>query len=146
MVQAGFPYDGSIGYTLKRAQSALRSRMDEVLRPLGLTTPQYSCLEALKHSPGASNAELARAVFVSRQSMNTLLRGLQDRGLVARADAPVGGRALPTTLTDEGRSRLAAATALIGDIETELVDALGPQRRDDLVAALSACIDALDGH
>ena len=31
-----------VGYALKRAQHALRTRMDEALRPLGLTAPQYA--------------------------------------------------------------------------------------------------------
>ena len=48
-----------IGYRLKRAQISLRSRMDEGLRPLGLTSPQYACLELIQRRPGASSAELA---------------------------------------------------------------------------------------
>ena len=37
-----------IGYRLKEAQSLLRSRMEEALRPLGITVAQYVCLEILK--------------------------------------------------------------------------------------------------
>ena len=73
-----------LGYQLKHLQTALRSRMDETLRPLELTTPQYNCLEQLRRRPGASNSELARGAFVTRQTMNTLLRGLQERGLITR--------------------------------------------------------------
>ncbi|MDN6123251.1 MAG: MarR family transcriptional regulator [Brevibacterium sp.] len=71
--------DAMIGYQLKHLQSALRSHMDEALRPIGLSTPQYACLELLRREPGASNSELARGAFVTRQTMSTLLRGLQDR-------------------------------------------------------------------
>ena len=74
-----------IGYVLKQAQSALRSRMDEALRPLDLTVPQYACLELLGTGP-LSNAELARGVFVTAQSMNAGVRSLQERGLITRAD------------------------------------------------------------
>ena len=38
-----------VGYRLKQTRAALRSRMDEALHPLGLTTPQYVCLELLAH-------------------------------------------------------------------------------------------------
>jgi hypothetical protein len=82
------PVESLIGYLLKQTQTALRARMDEALRPLELTTPQYSCLEALNGRPGASTSEIARAVFVTRQTMNTLLRGLQERGLVERIPTP----------------------------------------------------------
>ena len=89
------PLDESVGYLLKRAATSLRSAMDAALRPLDLTVPQYACLELLGQRPGLSNAELARGVFVTRQSMNGVLRGLQDRGLVTRPATAPSGRALP---------------------------------------------------
>ena len=64
---------------------------------------RYSCLEVLAQRPGLSNAELARATFVTRQAMNGVLRGLQDRGLVSRAASASYGRALSTQLTATGR-------------------------------------------
>ena len=102
-----------IGYRLKEVQSLLRSRMEETLRPLGITVAQYVCLEILKSTPGASNAELARQAFVTRQTMNTLLRGLQERGLIERATHAAKGRALPTMLTPQGEQMLAQATGRI---------------------------------
>jgi DNA-binding MarR family transcriptional regulator len=63
-----------LGYALKRAQHALRVSMDEVLRPLGLTTPQYAVLCAIEADPGISNASLARAAFVTAQTMRRELR------------------------------------------------------------------------
>src|SRR3954471_3186270 len=73
-----------VGYRLKRSAAALRGAMDRALREHGLTVPQYSCLELLDHQPGLSNAELARGTFVTRQSMNVVLRNLQDAGLITR--------------------------------------------------------------
>ena len=84
-----------MGYALKRAQAALRAAMDEALFPLGLTVAQYSCLELIGERPGVSSAELARGMFVSRQSMNLVLRGLQERGLVKRPSAAPRARSLP---------------------------------------------------
>jgi hypothetical protein len=63
------PLDESVGYGLKQVTTALRTAMDAALRPLDLTVPQYACLEQLGQRPGQSNAELARAVFVTRQSI-----------------------------------------------------------------------------
>jgi len=67
------PVDEAVGYVLKKAATALRAAMDNALRPLDLTVPQYSCLEVLGQRPGLSGSELARAVFVTRQSMNLVL-------------------------------------------------------------------------
>src|SRR5699024_3363192 len=100
-----------VGYLVKQAQSALRSHMDRQLRPLGVTVSQYSCLELLHQNPGLTNADLARAAFVSPQSMNTVLAGLRERGLIDRPPTPPSGRRLPVELTAAGHDLLAEADA-----------------------------------
>lgn len=136
--------ESMIGYQLKHLQSVLRSRMDEALRPLELSTPQYACLELLRRQPGASNSELARGGFVTRQTMNTLLRGLQDRGLVRRPMKARTGRALPTTLTVEGEMLLNSAVARVETISELMVSRLDDTQKDHLAEALNLCIGALD--
>ena len=132
-----------IGYRLKEVQSLLRSRMEETLRPLGITVAQYVCLEILKSTPGASNAELARQAFVTRQTMNTLLRGLQERGLIERATHATKGRALPTMLTPQGEQMLALATGRIRDVEQQMVGGLSDAKRQELWDLLTICIEGL---
>ena len=133
-----------IGYQLKHLQSSLRSHMDEALRPIGLSTPQYACLELLRRAPGASNSELARGAFVTRQTMNTLLRGLQDRGLVTRPRKASTGRALPTTLTPEGEDALDQAVSRVETISALMVSTLNDTQKNNLGEALDLCIAALD--
>jgi DNA-binding MarR family transcriptional regulator len=135
----------SVGYTLKQAAAALRAAMDAELRPLGLTVPQYACLELLGQRPGLSAAELARGAFVTRQSMHAVLLGLAERGLLARAATAPQGRALPTELTDAGRQALERASATVAGIERRMTDALTPAARQRLRADLAACAAALGG-
>jgi len=132
-----------VGYQLKRAQSALRTQMDEALRPIGLTAPQYACLELLSRHPGASNSDLARGAFVTRQSMSALLRGLTKRGLVKRASRAPSGRALPAALTSEGKRLLSRAERCVGAIEQRMVAGLSDDQCEALRRALSQCADAL---
>jgi DNA-binding MarR family transcriptional regulator len=123
MSQAGVGVDleSSLGYLLKQASAALRSAMEEVLRPLGMTVTHYSCLELLAQRPGLSNSELARAAFVTRQSMSVLLQTLERDGYVTRpAEAPVG-RMLPTRLTPRGRRSLAKATVAVRSVEIRML-------------------------
>lgn len=133
----------SLGYVLKQAATALRSAMDAVLRPLELTVPQYSCLEVLGQRPGSSNAELARATFVTRQAMNGVLRGLQERGLVTRPATAPHGRALPTQLTPTGRQHLRAASAAVRAVERRMLAPLGAAHQRRLRDDLTACTAAL---
>ncbi|GAA3182729.1 MarR family transcriptional regulator [Streptomyces ramulosus] len=133
-----------LGYLLKRAQAALRGAMDKVLREHGLTVPQYSTLELLALHPGMSNADLARATFVTRQSGNVVLRGLQDAGLITRPATADHGRARPARLTDEGRARLATVQAAVHAVEQRMTDALPPRRVTALLTDLDLIAAALE--
>jgi DNA-binding MarR family transcriptional regulator len=116
----GIHLETSVGYLLKEASSALRSAMEAVLRPLGMTITHYSCLELLAQRPGLSSSDLARGTFVTRQSMNVLLQALERDGLVTRAEQATTGRVLPTELTDAGRRQLATASAAVRGVEDRM--------------------------
>ncbi|MDG9705665.1 MarR family winged helix-turn-helix transcriptional regulator [Streptomyces sp. DH37] len=133
-----------LGYRLKRAAAALRGAMDRALRERGLTVPQYACLELLDQQPGLSNAELARGAFVTRQSMNVVLRGLEEAGLVTRAPTTDHGRALPTHLTDEGLRRLTAARAAVYAIDRRMTEAVPAERLATFLSDLDRMAEALD--
>ena len=133
-----------MGYVLKQVQASLHTAMDGVLRPLDLTVAQYACLELLGQHPGLSNSELARRAFVTRQSMNLVLRRLQERGLLTRPDHAAYGRALPTELSRAGQAVLCKASVAVRAVEQQLFSplSLAQQRRlrDDLVACAASAI------
>ncbi|WP_100811198.1 MULTISPECIES: MarR family winged helix-turn-helix transcriptional regulator [unclassified Microbacterium] len=133
MSHVGIDLQTSLGYLLKEASSALRSAMEDVLRPLGMSVTHYSCLELLSQRPGLSNSELARGAFVTRQSMNVLLQNLERDGFVTRpTEAPVG-KVLPTELTERGRESLKQATAAVRSVELRMLSGM---TEDEQAAAL----------
>ena len=119
------PY-ATIGFALKQAQHALRTRMDAELRQIGLTTPQYAVLACLKVEPGASNAALARQAFVTPQTMQAILVTLEKSGAIKRTPHPEHGRVHQTELTRLGDQALEAASVIVADAEKRLVDAAAP--------------------
>jgi len=135
--------DTSVGYLLKEAASALRSAMEAVLRPLGMSITHYSCLELLAQRPGLSNSDLARGAFVSRQSMNVLLQALERDGYVTRPEQASEGRVLPTRLTTLGRSRLDVASAAVRGVEDRMRSDLDAAEREQLRLLLRKCVAAL---
>lgn len=137
--------DRRLGYQLKQAQHALRRRMDDDLRPLGLTTPRYAALAALEIEPGLSNAALARHGFVTPQTMNAIVASLEAAGWAARSPDPANGRIIRRHLTDEGRNLLVAAHAVAANVEARMVRDLEPGQQEDLLHALRACARALGG-
>jgi DNA-binding MarR family transcriptional regulator len=104
---------------------------------------QYACLEALHDSPGITSSELGRRTFVSRQSMNVLLQGLVDKGLVERSTEPGPRRALAATLTPGTSELLRSARDRVSVVTQRMTAALDEKQRDQLGAALASCCDAL---
>ena len=112
--------DDRLGYLLKAAAQALARRMEAATREAGLSLPQYATLAVLRERPGLANADLARAAFVTPQSMGGVLAGLERAGLVRREADPAHGRRRPTVLTDAGASRLAEAERGVAAVEAAL--------------------------
>lgn len=139
----GVDLETSLGYLLKHAASALRSFMEAVLRPLGMTVTHYAVLELLAQRPGLSNSELARGAFVSRQSMNVLLQSLERDGVVSRpAEAPVG-KTLPTRLTPLGRRQLAKATVAVRAVEDRMLAGLDAASQQEAARILKDVVASL---
>lgn len=147
MSQDGVVLETSLGYLLKQASVALRSAMEEVLRPLGMSVTHYSCLELLAQRPGLSNSELARGAFVTRQSMNVLLQSLERDGYVTRPAEPTVGKVLPARLTPRGRRSLAKATVAVRSVEVRMLAGMTEAEQSDAFRALKSMIHSLsDGN
>jgi len=141
----GIDLESSLGYLLKEAASALRTAMEDVLRPLGMNITHYSCLELLAQRPGLSNSELARGAFVTRQTMNVLLQSLERDGFVERATEPPAGKALPTQLTPRGRRSLEQASAAVRSVELRMLDGMTPEEQAAAFRSLQSMVRSLRG-
>ncbi|HEY1100945.1 MAG TPA: MarR family transcriptional regulator [Myxococcota bacterium] len=139
----GIDLETSLGYLLKQAATALRQAMEDALRPLGLTITHYSCLELLSQRPGLSSAELARGAFITRQSMNVLLQGLEEQGDVTRLSEAVVGKALPARLTARGKRTLAKATVAVRAVELKMLGGLSADEQAQALRLLRQMLTSL---
>ncbi len=143
MSQEGIELKTSLGYLLKVASSELRTAMEAVLRPLGMTVTHYSCLELLAQRPGLSGSELARGAFVTRQSMNILLQTLERDGYVTRPEEARVGKVLPAQLTDLGRRELQKATAAVRAVEVRMLSGMTEEEQEGAHRILTSMIHSL---
>jgi DNA-binding MarR family transcriptional regulator len=132
-----------LGYAIKRAQHALRLNMDQALLETGLTMAQYAVLCALEAQPGLSNAHLARAAFVTAQTMQGVLANLERDGVIRRRPDPRNARVLRGALTAKGRSLLARAHIAVAVVEERLAASFGADAVGPLAEALYKCADDL---
>ncbi len=133
----------SLGYALKRAQQALRGRLDSDLRAIGLTMPQYSVLAGLERKAGLSSAELARQAFVTPQTMQAIITTLERGSLIVRTAHPVHGRILTAVLTSQGMAVLHAAHRIVAAAETLARNAVGPTEPDIIYDGLLRIAEAM---
>jgi len=133
-----------LGYKLKKTQHALRLHMDEALRTLDLTTPQYAVLAQLELKPGASNAALARSAFITAQTMHGIVSNLEKRGLIQRKIDISHGRILCTELTDQGHKVVTNAHDMIRDVEARMLASVSGEHKVLLEKLLLECFNNLN--
>lgn len=126
----------SLLYLVKRTELVVRARLDEVLKPAGVTALQYTALTVLQRHDGLTAAQLARASFVTAQSMADMVRTLQARGYVVRRPNPANRRELLIALTEPGCRLLADYEQPVRDLELRMTDGLTADQSAQLRLAL----------
>ncbi|MFI6938718.1 MarR family winged helix-turn-helix transcriptional regulator [Streptomyces sp. NPDC050418] len=133
----------SLLYLLKRAELVVRARLEELLRPAGVTALQYTALTVLERSDGISAAQLARDSFVTAQTMADMVRALESRGLIHREPNPRNRREKVILLADAGRGLLAEFAEPARQLEARMVEGLAPEDVERLREALKSAHRAL---
>jgi DNA-binding MarR family transcriptional regulator len=130
-------------YLMKRVELAVRARLDEIVRPAGLTAAQYTALTVLERHDDMSSAQLARHSFVTAQSMADMITTLQGRRLIERHRDRADRRRLVVSLTAEGRVLLDRYRDEVAALEGDMIAGLSEQEIGGLRAVLNACYDNL---
>ena len=96
----------------QRAARALARRFDEALRPVGLTSGQFSLLMSLNRPKAPTIGMVAETLAMDRTTLTANLKPLERRGLIEVTVDPQDRRGRRLSLTDEGMTVLAAATPI----------------------------------
>jgi DNA-binding MarR family transcriptional regulator len=104
-----FVRDTCLCLHLQRAARALARRFDDALRPLGLTSGQYSMMMALNQPAPPTIGVVASILCVDRTTLTAALKPLKRRGLVTVTVDNSDRRSRRLKLTAAGRVLLARA-------------------------------------
>ena len=126
-------------YLVKQLELAVRSSLDDLLRPDALTALQYTALTALEHHPDISSAQLARNSFVTAQTMADMITTLEERGLVERHRDHADRRRLAVALTPAGQNLLDRYRDQMTATESRMLDGLTKPQIAALRRSLRAC-------
>ncbi|MFC4011231.1 MarR family winged helix-turn-helix transcriptional regulator [Nonomuraea purpurea] len=138
------PLNERLGAHLKRAVQAVDAAKHAALKPAGVTVAQYAALAYLGERPGISAAALARACGVTPPTMTTVLKNLQEQGLIERTPHEWHRNILETRLTEAGERTLADADARAVRVERGLDAEFTPEERQTLIALLARCVAVLE--
>ena len=133
----------SLLYAVKRVEQVVRSRLDDLLKPTGITALQYTALTVLERHDGLPAAQLARNSFVTAQSMADMVRTLEERGLIVRERNPRSRRELLIRLTDAGRQLLDDHADSVAALEERMIGNFSPRQVDQFRSALATAYQAL---
>jgi DNA-binding MarR family transcriptional regulator len=120
---------------VQRAARALARRFDDVLRPFGLTSGQFSLLMSLNRLGAPTIGEVAQLLALDRTTLTANLKPLERRKLLKVVTDEKDRRNRRLEITDAGRDALAAALPVWRATHDE-IDATLARKPDDLRADL----------
>ena len=108
--------------SLMRVQQLVLARLDELLKPHGLTFARYEALVLLTFSRAGSLplGKMGERLQVHPTSVTSIVRRLEAARLVERKAHPEDGRAVLAEITDAGRALVEVATQDLVDADFAL--------------------------
>lgn len=122
----------SLIYLLKSAEAASRARMDALLRESNVTTMQYLILGVLLEHKALSGAALARRSFMRPQSMQDIIRALENKGYITRRSVVDDRRERVISITSDGISLMRGLEPRIAAFDAALCEELTPAEDQQL--------------
>jgi len=130
--------DNCLCLHVQRAARALARRFDEALRPVGLTSGQFSLLMSLNRPDPPKIGEGSALLAMDRTTLTANLKPLERRGFLVVSVDPRDKRSRRLILTDEGRRALAAAYPYWQECQAKLVSRFPGEDAARLLADLQA--------
>ena len=130
--------DTCINLHVQRAARAVARRFDDALRPIGLTSGQFSLLMSLNRPRPPAIAPVAQLLGMNRTTLTAALKPLERDGLVVIEVDPQDRRSRLLRLTEAGHAVLARAVPIWRRTHAEAQAALGEGGAERLRSALVA--------
>jgi DNA-binding MarR family transcriptional regulator len=133
----------SLLYAVKQVELAVRSHLDALLKPAGVTALQYTALTVLERRDDLTAAALARNSFVRTQSMADLVSTLERQELISRHVDDDDKRRYLIQLTAKGRRLIADHADAVAELEHLMTQGLSAAHLVTLREALNLCRENL---
>jgi DNA-binding MarR family transcriptional regulator len=122
-------------WALDHALQKLSKRMS---RALGVSGPQRLALRLVARFPGMPAGRLARLLHLHPSTVSGLVKGLVDRGLIARSPSSLDRRRSPLRITAGGIELLSSQEPTIESAVLSALQSIPPARIDAALKVLAS--------
>ncbi len=131
---------------LGRLERLIRPRLNEIFAEHDLESWEFDVLATLLrsgHPHQLTPGQLLDSMMITSGAMTNRIDRLEKRSLVERVKSPTDGRQVLVTLTPAGMAKVDAALVDHAANELEIVSALDPAERDQLIELLRSLHHAI---
>lgn len=134
----------SPGYLLWKVSTQWRSAIEDVLKPLGLTHPQFVILASLgwltRKGTLVTQVQIGKSSSLDPNTTSQILRGLEKRKLIKRTQLS-DERSKNPTLTQAGSTLLAQALPAIEKADAQFFSVLSSGESKNLLSIFQMLIN-----
>ena len=134
----------NLGWLLAKATQRWNERLEEGFREAGFpeVRPSFgSVLVPLYEADGLRMGELGRRSGLSKQAMTTLVRSVEEAGLVSRVRDPADGRAYRVSLTARGEALRPVAENVLRDLAARTRSRVSDEELESLFTSLRKVLE-----
>jgi DNA-binding MarR family transcriptional regulator len=132
---------GKPGYQIRRLRQIAAAIFADAAAPFGITSQQYTTLQALSEFEQLEQFELCDALSLDRSTLATLLVRLEEKGLIRRSPAAHDKRRKYVALTARGRRLLGAMQPVLEKIQDDILAPLAPADRTEFRRMLAQLVE-----
>lgn len=128
--------EGCVAFNLRRASRIVTRRYEKALKPLGITSFQFTVMATLSSFDSLSQSALAESLGMDISTLNRNLRPLLTRGALRERSKKEDARVKLISITPNGRKIFKKAQPLWDQIQTETLDHISDTQWDKLKSSI----------
>ncbi|WP_372604800.1 MarR family winged helix-turn-helix transcriptional regulator [Actibacterium sp.] len=131
----------SIGYHLSIAARMQERRLDDWMRPMGLTRTTWCILLAVANEDLTRPSEIADFVGIDRTATSRALRSMEEAGLVSRRSASTDRRMTEVSLSQKALDLVAQGTPMAVENNSLITEQLNDSESAELYRLLKKSLE-----
>lgn len=132
----GYKIEESLGFLANRLAIAMRTRLNQELKSLDLTTQQWVVLYIAARNPESTAGELAEALDVDAAAVTRMTVRLEEKGLLRRVRSKKDKRIMQIEVADKGLELLPKVPPLAKKVNMEFWGHLRKSERKEIANSL----------